>query len=241
MFKHPEIIIGVSVPAFFAFFYMFTVLYIRCKKYLSISYGILCLLISLVSTSIVLNEYVAVHKGLFENIMGAFGLNGMILLLCFIGIEYSYKRSLFVDDKAFEKTLHPKPILKTFYDFPHKKGALVFSYVARYSLLLGGYALVSTLIVGVVTGKELHDPLVWFIFESAAFFGAVFFMCYSFIRPLIKCPNCKLDIFYIDRELTAYLDLARIAIKTKVLECKHCQATYVLDNRNASNIGKDLL
>lgn len=228
MSKHPEILYLASVPVFFILLYMFTVTTFsynrKYVKYYSLLCGSLCIVLSILAT----NFLVTPNMKFSYNTLWALIIDGIFFLISFVGIEYAYKSALSNNKEEWKKINNPERIDGTVMEYKRPKTAFAVGFISRYSLLAAGFFLVATVLTSSILNRILHQYPVWQLLECAAFFGVIFFISLSFLRILVKCDNCHLDIYQLDRELTAYYVTAKEVVKNKKMKCVHCGVEYNL-------------
>lgn len=228
MGKHLEILYLLFVPVFFIFGYMYTATYFRNSKIHLKLYSISCMLLCILLSVLATNYMVTPHKTLSYNILWALITDVMFFIICFVGIEYVYESALSSNEEKWKKIHNPERIDGTVMVYKRPKTAFAVGFISRYSLLSAGFFLVATVLTSGIFNKTLHQYPVWQLLECAAFFGLIFFISLSFLRILVKCDNCGLDIYQLDRELTAYYVTAKDVVKNKKMKCVHCGVLYNL-------------
>ncbi|MBP9723130.1 MAG: hypothetical protein KBD64_08310 [Gammaproteobacteria bacterium] len=155
-----------------------------------------------------------------------------ILLFGFIIGTYPYLEGCF--KKAYYADGKPNPnINKDCSDiaeyYPNPKKVTMIAYAYRWSL----YCFVLAFIIVFVCRKffniYMYTEGYFWIYCVLALFSGLFMACMAFLRPLVKCPNCESDLFYISQDGAAFFKIPKDVIKNKIINCICCKASYALD------------
>lgn len=184
---------------------------------------------SLFASFFFLSKFEYVTHTMLEHFVFALALQLAIVLGCFSAFEYSFKYATAKDKNRFKESFFPKkdPTIIGIYEEPQK--AKLIGRLGRYLMFLCNFFLVVGFVI-IVAMKQLgYKSIGGYAFTPLAFFGVLFFLVFSFLRMLVRCPHCDLDIYFQDTQMYAYYNVAKRALKDNVLECWHCHAAYALD------------
>lgn len=169
------------------------------------------------------------YDSFYDNLAMSLAINVLGLFGGFYGIEYYFRKAWAGDHDIFNKKMKPEYNSENVFYFKNIKSAKIISFISRYTILclvsVGGFV---TFLGGLF---ETFNVNISVDFGANIFLATVVLFCINtaFLRCVVRCPHCSLEIFFIDQMLHSHFEVAKRAIKDNVLECWHCHAAYALD------------
>lgn len=225
------------IPCAIIFAYINLLNKVRFKKSTLVIVSIVTTVIYLFAPFIFVKYYIRPNDSIMDNIYLSLSLEVVFFIGGFYAIEYYIRKALIGDEEKFRQTMQPLND-ETNVGVYHKiKTAKIISFISRYTII----SFVTLGIIYVLVGVVLEELGYKFNFDNAiyliAFLAFIFSFNVAFLRCIVRCQSCNLEIFFIDRMLHSHFEVAKRALKDNILECWHCHAAYALD----ANIDLEIL
>ncbi len=216
-------------PIVYSIIYILIFRVISISKKQAVQFIVFLIITSLVTSYWLLTTYPFFTHTTVGHLFFSLILHMVLILGVFPVFEYYYKVAICFDKEQFGLKYFPSQHSKivSLYDNPTK--VKIIAGIGRYSLITSKFFLVAGVIYIGFSQKFDYPKLGVYSFLPMLCSGVFFLIASSFLRMLVKCPNCNLDIFFIDVNKYAYYNVAKRILKDNVMECWHCHAAYALD------------
>lgn len=166
-------------------------------------------------------------KTLFVHIAISIGSTFMASVICFIMMEYSYELKLFSGIEMLNKFYSPQKVDKISY-YDNSYGIFFVSLLFRYSLPIAASLYLASILIAQIFFDGRKNEFCMLLIYMGTFSAFIFFFTISYLRLLFKCTECDIPFYKFYHDFNKYVVMSKKAVKEGVLECVHCDATYVL-------------
>lgn len=153
----------------------------------------------------------------------------MYIIFYFPFLEKAIRKMCFVTDEEYNRYNRPHLFEQPpqFYERCHL--VYIISFITQSSLMLCILSMFVFTWLFIILHYMGFNPPALLLLGSGLGFFMVYYLSLCFLRPLVKCSNCKLDLLWPDDHGVLYCKILPRAIKEKILDCWHCGASYALD------------
>lgn len=227
--NYSQSLISIISPIVLIIIYCFIFRNISLKKNKAKLFTSIYFCCSVVISFMVLTLYPFFSFSHIGNLLFTLMVHLYFIMLTLPVLEYTYKLATCNDKAKYKASFSPSVDPSKIGRYDNINKAKIVGAISRYSYFTSAFFLIGGgiyLFISKIVGFK--SPGVY-AFAPVALPALIFFFSYSFLRMLVKCPNCNLDIFFIDVNKYAYYNVAKRILKDNVMECWHCHAAYALD------------